>query len=252
LQDQGLVRHVGFATHGPHEVIIPALETGEFSFVNLHWYYFDQYNWPAIVEASRRDMGVLIISPSDKGGKLYEPPDKLVELCRPLAPMEFNDLFCLARERVHTLTVGAARPSDFDLHGDAVARLDGPEEALAPIRARLEEAVAGCFGRDWAEHWQEGLPLMVHVPDALPLYLILRLYILAKTFDMIEYGRTRYNLLGSGGHWVPGLKVDKVDWGRLSRALGEYRFADRIPNMLREAHELFNTEDQRRLSESGS
>jgi predicted aldo/keto reductase-like oxidoreductase len=243
---------VGFATHGPREAVIPALETGEFSYVNLHWYYFDQYNGPAIAEAGRRDMGVLIISPSDKGGKLYEPPDKLVELCRPLAPMQFNDLFCLAGEQVHTITVGAARPSDFDLHCGVVEQLDKPEEALAPIRARLEEAVVRSLGRDWAEHWQDGLPHTVYVPEELPLYQILRMYTMARAFDMIDYGRMRYNVLGSGGHWVPGRKVDKVDWAKLPPALGDYRFADRVPDMLREAHEMLNEEDQRRLSESES
>ena len=44
-------------------------------------------------------MGVFIISPNDKGGKLYEPPPKLTELCAPLTPMQFNDLYCLARPR---------------------------------------------------------------------------------------------------------------------------------------------------------
>ena len=35
-------------------------------------------------------------------------------LCAPLTPMQFNDLYCLSREAVHTLSIGAARPSDFD------------------------------------------------------------------------------------------------------------------------------------------
>jgi predicted aldo/keto reductase-like oxidoreductase len=38
--------------------------------VNVHWYYVNDLNWPSIEEATRQDMGVFIISPSDKGGKL--------------------------------------------------------------------------------------------------------------------------------------------------------------------------------------
>jgi predicted aldo/keto reductase-like oxidoreductase len=49
-------------------------------------------------------MGVFIISPNDKGGKLYDPPAKLVDLCPPLTPMQFNALYCLARPQVHTLS----------------------------------------------------------------------------------------------------------------------------------------------------
>ena len=47
---------------------------GGFDYVNLHWYYIYQANWPAIEEARCRDMGVFIISPADKGGMLYRPP----------------------------------------------------------------------------------------------------------------------------------------------------------------------------------
>ncbi len=108
LQKQGLVRHVGFSTHGPPDVVLESVRTdraGGFDYVNLHWYYIYQYNWPAIEEATRRDMGVFIISPSDKGGMLYRPPDKLVRLCAPLHPLVFNCLFCLAHREVHTLSL---------------------------------------------------------------------------------------------------------------------------------------------------
>lgn len=96
FQREGRCRFIGFSTHGPTDVIIRSIESGEFDYVNLHWYFVNPFTWPAVAAAARRDMGVLIISPNDKGGKLYEPPPKLVELCRPLSPMAFNDLFCLA------------------------------------------------------------------------------------------------------------------------------------------------------------
>lgn len=92
LQREGRVRFIGFSTHGPTDIIVKTIETDQFDYVNLHWYYINQVNWPAIEAAQRHDMGVFIISPSDKGGKLYDPPPKLVELCKPLSPMQFNDL----------------------------------------------------------------------------------------------------------------------------------------------------------------
>ena len=63
-------------------------------------------------------MGIFIISPSDKGGMLYKPPRKLAEACRPFSPIAFHDLWIwnLSDPPVHTLVVGAARPSDFDEH----------------------------------------------------------------------------------------------------------------------------------------
>lgn len=252
LQDRGLARHVGFSTHAPPEVVLAAVSSGEFSYVNLHWYYFDQLNWPAIAEARKRDMGVFIISPSEKGGRLFEPPEKLVDLCAPLTPMAFNDLFCLSHPEVNTLSIGAARPSDFDAHLAVLPLLDQADEALAPILARLHEEMCARMGKDWTEHWVEGLPFSVNVPEDFPVYQVLRMYNMAKAYDMVGFGQMRYNLLGSGGHWFPGVKSDKVDWDQLTEAMAGYRFADRIPEIAREAHAMFNKEDAKRLSESDS
>ena len=68
LQAEGKVRFIGFSTHAPTDVIVKTIETNEFDYVNLHWYYINQRNWPAIEAATKLDMGVFIISPSDKGG----------------------------------------------------------------------------------------------------------------------------------------------------------------------------------------
>jgi len=252
LQDRGLVRHVGFSTHGPTDAILAAVQTDEFSYINLHWYYFDQINWPAVLSASERDMGVFIISPSDKGGKLFDPPEKLVRLCSPLTPMGFNDLFCLGHAEVHTLSIGAARPGDFDAHMAILPLVKEAMIGLGPVMRRLEEATVQALGADWAATWKHGLPITVEAPGEIPLYHILRMYNMAKAFDMTEYGKMRYNLLGNAGHWFPGGKVMDVDWDMLATKLHNYHFADRLPDILREAHAMFNAEDEKRLSQSGS
>ena len=100
--------------HASTNIIRSAIESDEFEYVNLHWYFVNDLNWSCIESAAKRDMGVFIISPNDKGGKLYAPPAKLVDLCKPLSPMQFNSLYCLNRSQVHTLSCGAAKPSDFD------------------------------------------------------------------------------------------------------------------------------------------
>ena len=247
LQEEGRIRHIGFSTHGPTDVIIQAIETGEFSYVNLHWFYFDQKNLPAIEAAARHDMGVFIISPNDKGGKLYEPPEKLVRLCEPLTPMGFNDLFCLADKRVHTLSMGVAKPQDFDEHLAILPHLPQAAATIAPILNRLHDEAVKVHGQEWVEHWQEGLP--ENCGNA-PLYHIVRMMNMYRAYDMLAFGKMRYNLLGSGKHWFPGDKVDKLDFEALKKCLQNYRFADRIPQILREAHQLFNAADTKRLSES--
>src|SRR5262249_14683995 len=119
LQREGRARFVGFSTHATTDIIVEAVNGGDFDYINLHWYFVNDLNWAGIESAARKDMGVFIISPNDKGGRLYEPPTKLSQLCAPLTPMQFNDLYCLARPQVDTLSCGAARPADFDEHVEA-------------------------------------------------------------------------------------------------------------------------------------
>jgi len=153
LQAEGKVRFIGFSTHGATDLIVQAIATNKFDYVNLHWYYINQFNLAAIEAATRHDMGVFIISPSDKGGLLYKPTPKLVELCHPLSPMVFNDLFCLSHPQVHTLSIGAAKPQDFDEHLKTLELLDGADEVLPPILQRLEEEAYKKLGEDWVKTW---------------------------------------------------------------------------------------------------
>ena len=252
LQRQGLARHIGFSTHGPTDLIIDCINhaaDGGFDYVNLHWYWIYQKNWAAVEAATRRDMGVFIISPSDKGGKLYDPPDKLVELCRPLHPIVFNDLFCLARPQVHTLSIGAARPSDFDRHLETVPLLDRADELLPPILDRLH-AELNRLDPPLRDPFALQLPTWENTPGQVHIAIILWLLGLAKALDMTGYGQMRYNLLGNGGHWFPGqnaAKVDDLDLGEVARRSG---VGERLVPLLRQAHATFGGEQVKRLSQS--
>ena len=247
LQREGRVRHIGFSTHAPLSVILATIRSGEFSFVNLHWYWIFQENLPAIEEAARRDMGVFIISPNDKGGKLYDPPQKLRSLCSPFSPMVFNNLFCLANPAVHTLSIGAARPTDFEEHLLTVPHLDTAQEALEPIQTRLVQEMEATLGRDWLENYLQDLPSYEAIPGEINIRMILRLWNLQQAFGMREYAKMRYNLLGNAGHWFPGRTAAEFEEAAILKALGSYRFADRIPSILREAHHLFADEPKKRL-----
>jgi uncharacterized protein len=164
LQAEGKVRFIGFSTHAPTDVIINAITSDKFDYVNLHWYYINQTNWQAIEAATKHDMGVFIISPTNKGGLLNKPSAKLVELCQPLSPIVFNNLFCLHHPQVHTLSIGAATPSDFDEHIKTLSLLDNASEILPPIIDRLEREAAAKLGTEWLQTWREGLPALSDTP----------------------------------------------------------------------------------------
>jgi hypothetical protein len=250
LQAQGKVRFIGFSTHGPLDILLAAIATDQFDYINLHWYYINQINWPAIEAARQHDMGVFIISPSDKGGKLYEPPQKLTELCAPLHPMVFNDLFCLSHPQVHTLSLGAARPQDFDLHLQTLALLDRADEILPPILERLESAAIAALGSDWFKTWSVGLPAHQDTPGNINIPTILWLRNLAIAYDMVDYAQMRYNLLGNGGHWFPGARAAQASKLDLRSCLANSPHAAIIPGLLAEADRLLGGQAQKRLSQS--
>lgn len=240
LQAEGKVKFIGFSTHAPTDLIIKTIETNQFDYVNLHWYYINQFNWPAIEAAKHHDMGVFIISPSDKGGMLYKPPQKLLDLCHPLSPMVFNDLFCLSHPQIHTLSLGASKPSDFDEHLKVIELLDQANEILPPILNRLEKAAIATLGKDWYRTWHIGLPTYKETPGEINIPVILWLRNLAIAFDMFEYAKRRYNHLNTADPWFPGLTAEKVTQFDLSDCLRHSPHADKIPALLEDAHRLLS------------
>jgi uncharacterized protein len=268
-QADGRIGSIGFSTHGPLPLIRAAIASDAFDYVNLHWYFIRQDTWPAIALAHEHDMGVFVISPTDKGGHLHTPSQRLLELCAPLHPIVFNDLFCLSATgpssvlgpsgapAVHTLSLGAARPQDLGLHLEAVALLERAPQLLPPILERLERARQEALGERWLSSWSEGLPDWQDTPGQLNLPVLLWLHNLLEAWDLESFAKARYGLLGNGGHWFPGANADgfeadgvagAVSEAQLRAVLGASPWAERIPAILRQLKARLGGSAVQRLS----
>ncbi|MEX0324423.1 MAG: aldo/keto reductase [Puniceicoccaceae bacterium] len=260
LRKEGRCRFIGFSTHGLPEPITRAIEykhpkTGaQFDYVNLHWYYIAQETWPCVEAAKRNDMGVFIISPSDKGGMLYKPSPVLRDLCEPLHPLTFHDLFCLMHDKVDTLSVGAARPSDFEEHLDALPLMDRAPELVTPILERLQARISETVEPELVNPLGLGLPKLMDIPGQINVLRILVFRNLVKAFGMTEFAKARYAVLGNAGDWVPGNTASPENLSAVRKDLvklfGSISGGHAIMPALEEAHEMLFTKPEKRLSES--
>ena len=197
-RDEGLIGHIGFSTHGPLPVILSAIESGCFEFVNLHYYAFRPGLQPAVRLAAERDMGVLIISPNDKGGRLYQPPQRLAELTAPLHPVQYNERWLLAQPEVHTLSIGMNEPEQVTIH---LQSLGGPCPGERDKKAA--QRIAAASAASPTRHCGVCMACLP-CPQGIDIPELLRLGHLTDTFDMKSFGQYRYNLMIPGDHWVPG------------------------------------------------
>lgn len=237
----GRVRHVGFSTHGPLELIQAAINTDFFEFVYLHYYYFFQRHAPAIQLAAEKDMGIFIISPADKGGRLYTPPQTLTDLCHPYSPLELNYRFLLANPRITTLSIGPANPDELR-QPLQIADYDG-ELTSAEIFAfqELENHQKVALQTDKCSQCYACLPC----PENINIPEVLRLRNLAVAYDMKEYGQYRYGMFENAGHWFPGMKGNRCT--ECDDCLPRCPEKLDIPALLEDTHQRLNGKAGRRL-----
>jgi len=224
-QAAGKIKHIGFSSHGQPEFIRKCIETGAFEYANIHYHSLACYTAAGggngdteglhdIVELmNKKDMGVFIISPYDKAGRLYAPSRKLRSLTLPdLEPMQYESAFYFLHDlldkessdangsgvtnAIHTQTVGAARPSDLD--EPAVAAYlyaNKKEEMLTKVKnvvERLKAAEVEALGEEWVENWHVGVPNCLTIKDPYNFGQMVSLHNIIKAFGLWEYAKERY------------------------------------------------------------
>ena len=239
----GRVRHLGFSTHGPLELILAAIATDLFEFVNLHYYYFFQRNQPAIALAQQKDLGVFIISPADQGGRLYTPPETLQQLSHPFSPLALNYRFLLSDPRITTLSIGPANPDELQVPLEVKDRDDSLTPAEIAALDRWQEKLSEALGRDCCRQCYQCLPC----PEQINIPEVLRLRNLAVAYDMIEFAQYRYRMFENAGHWFRGTKGNSCTY--CGDCLPRCPEQLEIPRLLLDAHQRLNGSPRRRLWE---
>ena len=254
FQKENLIGYIGFSTHGELSLIEKAISTNFFDYINLHWYFINQTNSKLIELAHKYDLGVFIISPTDKGGHLHTPSTKILELCSPLHPIVFNDLFCLRNKNVHTISVGIAKEQDFNLHLEAVSLLSESDHYIPKILNRLQEESINSLGIEWYKSWDKNLPNWQNTPGGINIPVLLWLANLIDSFDLEEFAKSRYQLLGNGSHWFPGNNANLLDVdvceSQLLKVLERHIKPKKVIKKLRVLKDKFGDKSLSRLSKN--
>ncbi len=235
-----LVGQVGFSSHGSIPLIEEALACERFQFCSLHLHLLDPQRMPLASKALANGMGVMAISPADKGGRLQAPSQTLVEDCQPLKPLTLAYRFLLAAG-ISTLTLGASQPEDLQLAAE-LANADGPLDqregkALRELRQRGDSRL----GDERCGQCRDCLPC----PEDVPIPDLLRLRNLAIGHDLQAFAQERYNLIGRAGHWWE--RHDASACKNCGDCLPRCPHQLAIPDLLADTHRRLAAAPRRRL-----
>ncbi len=239
-KQENLIGQVGFSSHGSYSLIQEALECNQFNFCSLHVHLLDPRRIPLAKIALKKGMGVIAISPADKGGRLQDPSSTLIEDCAPIPPLELAYRFLL-NEGISTLTVGAFHPKDLDLPKVIMSNFGPLNKLEKHLIKDLPEKMKARLGKNFCGSCEACLPC----PKEVPIPELLHLRNLLLGHDLKAFTEERYNLIGKAGHWWELINANACE--KCGECVPRCPYRLNIPYLLEETHCKLVSNPRRRL-----
>ena len=237
---EGLVNQIGFSSHGSYKLIEKAIKCKVFSFCNLHLHFLDQSKISLAKMALKNNMGVLAISPADKGGKLYAPSDSLLKASAPYHPLELAYRFLLSKG-ITTLSLGATKSEDFNI----AKKLINSSQKLTSSEINALENIEKLGNLELQSSKCEQCRSCLPCPSQIPIPEILRLRNISIGYGQLEFAKERYNLIGRAGHWWE--QKDASFCLDCNECIPKCPSKLNIPNLLKQTHNLLIDKPKKRL-----
>ena len=234
------VDQVGFSSHGSYKLIEKAIKSKVFSFCNLHLHFLDQSKISLAQLALKEKMGVLAISPADKGGKLYAPSDALIKASAPYHPLELAYRFLLSKG-ITTLSIGATKCEDFYI----AKKLINSTQKLNSSEISSLENIAKLANEALRSSKCEQCRSCVPCPNEIPIPEILRLRNISIGYGQLEFAKERYNLIGRAGHWWEEKNASFCL--ECNECVPKCPSKLNIPDLLKQTHNLLVEKPKKRL-----
>ena len=193
--------------------------------------------WP--VGPWTHGLGVMAISPADKGGRLQAPSPTLMEDCTPFAPLELAYRFLLAPAHQRSRWRRSREGSSARRNPGAGRRSVSQAEQQA-----LEHGRAKGGSRNGCQPLRP-VPACLPCPKQVPIPELLRLRNLAIGHGLTEFAQERYNLIGRAGHWWE--EHDASACERCGECLPRCPHHLPIPDLLADTHQRLKASPRRRL-----
>ena len=237
---EGLVNQIGFSSHGSYKLIEKAIKCKVFSFCNLHLHFLDQSKISLAKMALKNNMGVLAISPADKGGKLYAPSDSLLKASAPYHPLELAYRFLLSKG-ITTLSLGATKSEDFNI----AKKLINSSQKLTSSEINALENIEKLGNLELQSSKCEQCRSCLPCPSQIPIPEILRLRNISIGYGQLEFAKERYNLIGRARHWWE--QKDASFCLDCNECIPKCPSKLNIPNLLKQTHNLLIDKPKKRL-----